>query len=609
MDLVFMGKDKDELSASPATGITPGDEVRITIAGDKFPAQTEFTLVGDPGTQKLGIHTSCSKPLSVGDYFGSMHLIELTSTEGGTASLPGNDVAEGTTCLAPESDPGTRCDSRPVEVVFEYLGDECANPLSNSQEGKATCNGAIGGVDPVNIAYTGKDQNKITVSPASGVKVGDLVRVTASGRKELHADTKLQVRDTGVLQEVKIHTSCSKPLYLGDVFGAFKVVEFTDRKGKVVALPDSSDPGELFTNECELPLEVATPHCRGKVQVLSLNYVGGTCGDTSQDQEGKFECVGDSSGLDLVRIVAYKGGDIFLDTGAPASVMPGHVVNIVADASDHDGHDHEPKLGAETFVDIYDENDALVQSMNIHTSCSKPLNLGDRFGGVEVFSMDTTKQGHIGLGGVIEYQYTITKPGAGVLSNVFVEDDKLGKIASDLSVDPGKTITLFKTAVLTETTTNVVTVTGDANGASCEGEADATVTVEPPTASVDSCADAKPHTLVFTYTGEDCTATTNEQEDKFICNDVPPLPGGPVEVVYIGKDANQIEIVEKGETIPVGGQVTINAFDRDRLHAESMMEIRQGGNVIQYLNVHTSCSKSLVVGDQFGSFVLTEFNP
>lgn len=126
---------------------------------------------------------------------------------------------------------------------------------------------------------------------------------------------------------------------------------------------------------------------------------------------------------------------------------------------------------------------------------------------------------------------------------------------------------------------------------------------------MDSCDDAKPHTLVFTYTGEDCTATTNTQEGKFICNDSPPLPRGRVEVVYVGKDPNLIEIVEKGESIPVGGTYTLDAFGRDRLHAESKMEIRQGGQVIQYLNVHTSCSKSLVVGDQFGSSVLTEFNP
>ena len=40
-----------------------------------------------------------------------------------------------------------------------------------------------------------------------------------------------------------------------------------------------------------------------------------------------------------------------------------------------------------------------------------------------------------------------------------------------------------------------------------------------------------------------------------------------------------------------------------------VFEIRRGGHVLQDLKVHTSCSKSLEIGDQFGAVILRDYVP
>ena len=135
------------------------------------------------------------------------------------------------------------------------------------------------------------------------------------------------------------------------------------------------------------------------------------------------------------------------------------------------------------------------QSIQLLTSCSQPLNLGDRFGAFVVFGMDRVGDGAIALGGVVEYQYKVTNPNAFAVQNVTVLDDQvIGPIGSGISLDPDEMITLFDTRTLFDTTTNTATVTGDAaSGGVCQESNDSvTVTVTSPPAGLFDCKDAKP---------------------------------------------------------------------------------------------------------------------
>ncbi len=250
-DVVIAAKDADKYMAYPSTGLVVGDRFEILpVPGkSKLKANTKFNI----GGQALKIHTSCSKPLSAGDQFGSVKVIEFESEKGGLATIPPPPDPNQTMCVGPNSPAGTPCTGKLVEVVFEYTGKGCAGPLGNPQGDKATCSGDPAMANLVKIAYVGKDADKISVTPDDmTVKIGNEVRLTATGRDRLHADSKFEISAGGVLQELKIHTSCSQTIALGDEFGSLKVTGFTDENGVVTVLGDST-LGPDFRTQCELP--------------------------------------------------------------------------------------------------------------------------------------------------------------------------------------------------------------------------------------------------------------------------------------------------------------------------------------------------------------------
>ena len=80
---------------------------------------------------------------------------------------------------------------------------------------------------------------------------------------------------------------------------------------------------------------------------------------------------------------------VYQDTGV-ANVSLGDVVDAVA------ANGGLSVLKGDTVVTIYDAAGNLIEQVQFHTSCSEPINLGDRFGSAEIFSMTTTD------GGIIE---------------------------------------------------------------------------------------------------------------------------------------------------------------------------------------------------------------
>jgi hypothetical protein len=78
------------LIATPDTGIEFGDLVVITDdGGGELPAVTNLSVTGAGGTQDLQIKTSCYKPLSLGDRFGSFVVYGMDREDDGPISLGG----------------------------------------------------------------------------------------------------------------------------------------------------------------------------------------------------------------------------------------------------------------------------------------------------------------------------------------------------------------------------------------------------------------------------------------------------------------------------------------------------------------------------------------
>ena len=197
------------------------------------------------------------------------------------------------------------------------------------------------------------------------------------------------------------------------------------------------------------------------------------------------------------------------------------------------------------------------------------------------------------------YTYRIKNTGMSpVTVNVF--DDQLGLIADDLVIPSDKTKELTASALLSRpgTVTNIVTVT-DIDDEECFATDSVTVNVVEPPAS---CEDGKPAALVFKYTGDSCSATTNDQEGKFKCEET-GAPGDLMKVVMT-KDANKISVEI------VGDMVKIFYSDPEGKKFPSEIQYKIIGTTGEQLQaLHTSCSKPLNVGDQFGALELWKFIP
>jgi hypothetical protein len=124
------------------------------------------------------------------------------------------------------------------------------------------------------------------------------------------------------------------------------------------------------------------------------------------------------------------------------------------------------------------------QTMKIHTSCSKPLNVGDTFGSVEVVGLETTEGGVVTLGSEITFYYEVRNLGGSPVSNVHVVDS-FGNVPGSpiASIAVGGSAFLTREITLTEpVSNNVVATVGDPGNPDCEDSGVVPIITPPPPA-------------------------------------------------------------------------------------------------------------------------------
>lgn len=468
-------EDAGNLSAYPNSNVEPGDVIELSSLSGKLNKHTKFKITGEHGMrQHHDMDTSCERAIRCGDHFGAFKVVGAESTLGGYVDC--NAPPPEPEC-APSGDPvGTPCDAKVIDMVLEYNGRDCQNPLPNPQNGEASCSGDATGATNVGIVYAGMFGSSEQISPASNINDGDRVRVTSTKKGGMFPNQKLLITDTsGVLQEVDFHTSCSQPLALGDEFGSLKLVEFTTKNGTHVALGSG---GDGYTDQCEVPLAPPKPHCTSDLESMTLVYIGDYLGEgctVSNSQSGYGTCSGVADPGALVSVSAAAG----LVADPTDLIEFGDLVQVTPD-----GGGVLPSL-----TNLAVTGDGGSQDLQIKTSCSKPLSLGDRFGSFVVFGLDRVDDGAITLGGKVDYRYQVTNPNGLQVDNVVVDDDVLGEVASGVSIPAGETVTFNKTGTLYGTTTNTVTATGDILGDLCDAGTDSvTVDVKVPPQGSFSCS-------------------------------------------------------------------------------------------------------------------------
>lgn len=126
--------------------------------------------------------------------------------------------------------PSTGKQPKPNAITLRYTGEDCSAD-NNTQGGKSDCNDKNGGLPvlainnaPANLKVA-KDASKIDPDMVTVNAVGDTVTFFSQNGTKLPSEVKLKIYVGGTeLQEVKIHTSCSAPLQIGDQFGSLILV-------------------------------------------------------------------------------------------------------------------------------------------------------------------------------------------------------------------------------------------------------------------------------------------------------------------------------------------------------------------------------------------------
>ncbi len=131
---------------------------------------------------------------------------------------------------------------------------------------------------------------------------------------------------------------------------------------------------------------------------------------------------------------------------------------------------------------------------------------------------------------------------------------------------------------------------------------------EPP-ATEDLCEDGKPCTLTMVYTGENCQASDNDQPNDVCSGD--PQFAASVYIVANDSDSPDDGPIWFAGPVLLNGSFDISALNagETRLKANTSVHIlnRPGGTVLQFVEFHTSCSKPLALGDQYGALKLVGF--
>ena len=229
-----------------------------------------------------------------------------------------------------------------------------------------------------------------------------------------------------------------------------------DAEGKVLNCTQAPAP---TTNACSIEAQ-DPPSCGTggsfKPSTLTFQYTGGGCGTQSNSQAaGKTTCTGKIDPTKPVNIT-FSGGQSF------TNVMPGAQFTV-------------PRVGTNATFTLSNAGGTEVDG--VHLSCSQPLVVGDVY-----FSLTLVAEDGIGQGRAVQYSYAVKNTGTTPVSNITVEDDKLGNIpGSPIAIlAPGATKILTATGFISKTTTNTAEAYDDASCAKGDVTSTATVTVVAP---------------------------------------------------------------------------------------------------------------------------------
>ncbi|MFQ5495870.1 MAG: hypothetical protein ACE5EX_10870, partial [Phycisphaerae bacterium] len=485
----------------PGTGPAGSDfSQQLFITSDLLPGTVTDNAVSVDGTLSLDAPGSCVGP--------------FVEPQVDVCDIEVNKEA----CVVQPPDPlGDDCDSDVQAMTLTYTGLDCSASSHLQNPKKVKCTGDPALAEPVRIVVSDKKKKKVW-GIATGVPVGGSVTATATnaGKNKLKANTLIRIfreSDNALLQTVRFHTSCSEPLGVGNQFGSLLLTSLTSG-GTTTTLPDPADcVSEATINP--------PPHCKGVATTVRFRYTGGDCSTSNNDQGTADMCtqvnpptanpvtikVSDAGMTNVfVNQSGVNVGDVVDAAAANAAlsqfISPTHYTvtddvttnviqtgKLVTDCDDDDDSDSDD-ICNNADTDWGDDSDCEAEADQ-----GKPLNLGDTFGALQVFSVDSTLGVSSSLGVDVEYRYRVSNIGTTTVDSVSLLDDQIGVVPGSpvgpLPPPPGPGDIINLSTIVPDidvTTTNTVTATGFIGANQCDvAVASATVTINQPPDPGDIC--------------------------------------------------------------------------------------------------------------------------
>ncbi len=308
IEITFAPSDEERIASVP---------VLVGSVGDSRPSITEF-IVGGAVYRVENLFTSLDGPewdsqiVDIAIPPGVTDLsMQLLSEGDGSGRNPASMawLVAGIAISPPPEEPPEECeecDGKVTQLTLQYQGNEADAWIEVVQKKEGSV--FAGTVQPgEEFTFVGVDKHGT---------LGTEIEVFVNGHRN-----------------VKIHTSCSKPIGPGLVAGDFEVVMGYSRNGGLLCPVDTPPPPPPPPgDDCD--------ECDGKVTWLTLEYLGG---ETNA----------------LIEVFQKKEGTVFAEV-----VQPGEQFTF-------QGVDKKGTLGTEISVYV---NGPLNTKM--HTSCSKPIGPG-----------------------------------------------------------------------------------------------------------------------------------------------------------------------------------------------------------------------------------------
>ncbi len=254
------------------------------------------------------------------------------------------------------------------------------------------------------------------------------------------------------------------------------------------------DDGE-FTESCSFTLP-QIPSCdvlkeaQQTLTSLTFKYTGGGCDQSSNGQGRKSKCKTTPAASTVSGTVTVRAA------GKKKFHKEKHMYMVDSTLVDPDGtfEISADKFRHAAYIEIADGS-GVVELNELHTSCSKPLAVGNVFGSLTLVAINGND------GGVdVSYQYVVTNNGD-PLTDILMSDVPLGDIGGPVDLGSGESQTFTAQAHLVSTTANTATASGFlASGEACSAADTVVVEAVEPLPQAAECRELRPiDALVLEY--------------------------------------------------------------------------------------------------------------